>query len=510
MYKYIILILSIFLVNWKSYSQELIPIEINQNSIIFNSNAGEIQSLSYGITPGLELGTVNSDTLSGLNKASFYYVKAKINTSETAVNLYSTKSNSSGSINVFFNHKPNNTLSESGNAKYGNFEELIVGLIDSTEFTLDICVFYTKNKTIGGAINRAFERGVVVRFIAGDSKLGDFPKNLKDDISTLKREEPKGQMHHKFIISDVENENLCKVLITSANFTDNNLFEDSNNLLIIQDQTMAKNYTIEFNEMWGGESSSPTSASKFGTDKTDNTSHYFNIGGSKVEVYFSPSDQVEYHIDQKLNTANSDLGFALFTFTNDKFSESLINLHNQGVNIYGIIDNKRYYGSKDNDLANAGISILKFNRKDDMHNKYAVIDALDSLSDPFVVTGSYNWSKSAEKKYDENAIIIYNSKIANEYYEDINTFTNFGYEKSLLEDLRIYPNPSCSSFKFSNITKELPSSINLTIIDLTGKVVYNNTVNILDQIEVTNLSIGIYFIKVQTEHNFAVKKLIRN
>ncbi len=317
-------------------------------------------------------------------------------------------------------------------------------------------------------------------------------------------------MHNKFIVADVNSILQCKVLITSANFTENNLFEDSNNLLIIQDQALAKNYTIEFNEMWGGAGATSTSNSKFGTDKEDNTPHYFNIGGKLVEVYFSPSDHVESYIDRSLNTASSDVGFALFTFTRDLFAESLIHLKSNDIDVYGVIDNKKFFGSEDNNLAKEGVSVLDFNRKDDMHNKYAFVDALDSLSDPLVITGSYNWSNSAEEKYDENTIIIHDFKIVNQYYEDLNTFTSFGHEKALLEELIVYPNPSSSSIHFNNISPLISNEINLSIIDLSGATIYSKQIDLQDEVDLSKLNAGIYFLKLRTKYNFSVKKLIRN
>ena len=39
--------------------------------------------------------------------------------------------------------------------------------------------------------------------------------------------------------------------------------------------------------MWGG---------VFGSNKEDNTPHLFNVNGSEIELYFSPSDQTTSRI----------------------------------------------------------------------------------------------------------------------------------------------------------------------------------------------------------------------
>lgn len=492
------------------FSQKLIPTTITPNSISFSTDLGSLSSLEYGITKNLEMGEINGSTISNLSPATFYFVKGITSDGSTGIEMFSTQSNSTGSIEVYFNHQPNNNFSDIADAQYTNFEKKIIELINDAEATLDICVFYTKSKKIGEAINNANNRGVIVRFIAGSSSLGDFPKNLDESISTLKREEPKGQMHNKFIVADVGLTAKCKVLITSANFTENNLEEDSNNLLIIQDQALGKAYTIEFEEMWGGEGEVSSSNSKFGTDKEDNTPHYFNIGGKDVELYFSPSDHVEQAINEKLETADNDLGFALFTFTRDLFAQTLLNLNNDEVDIYGVIDNKSYYGSEDNNLEDGGVAILKFNRKDDMHNKYAFVDALDTNSNPLVITGSYNWSNSAEEKYDENTIIINDANIVSEYYEDLNTFSNFGHEQALLNNIQVYPNPSNNLIYLQNISETISDEINVQLIDCTGRILYSKEVNLSQSFDLSLYPIGMYYLRIQTEHNNSVKKVVRN
>jgi phosphatidylserine/phosphatidylglycerophosphate/cardiolipin synthase-like enzyme len=44
-----------------------------------------------------------------------------------------------------------------------------------------------------------------------------------------------------------------------------------------------------------------------------------------------------------------------------------------------------------------------------MHNKFCVID------NQKVITGSYNWSKNAENKNDENVAVVYDNDFASDY-----------------------------------------------------------------------------------------------
>ena len=47
-----------------------------------------------------------------------------------------------------------------------------------------------------------------------------------------------------------------------------------------------------------------------------------------------------------------------------------------------------------------------------MHHKVIIIDR------SIVITGSYNFSASAEERNDENVVIIYNADIAAQYMEE--------------------------------------------------------------------------------------------
>lgn len=87
-----------------------------------------------------------------------------------------------------------------------------------------------------------------------------------------------GIMHNKFVIMDVDAPDPDKVYLWtgSMNFTNQQVTNDANNVIIFQDQSLAKAYQLEFNEMWSG---------LFGPDKLNNTPKEFNIGGSRVELF---------------------------------------------------------------------------------------------------------------------------------------------------------------------------------------------------------------------------------
>src|SRR5262249_20644666 len=126
----------------------------------------------------------------------------------------------------------------------------------------------------------------------------------------------------------------------STNWTYDQTHTDANNVIIFQDQSMARGYTLEFEEMWGSTGPSPNlGVSEFGKYKTDNTPHEYIVGGRRVESYFSPSDNTNLHIINTINTADKELYFAMFTFTKtDPASAIAGRVRDYGVKAAGIVD----------------------------------------------------------------------------------------------------------------------------------------------------------------------------
>ena len=357
--------------------------------------------------------------LTGLQPATFYYVECySVNGNDTAfsnVGIYSTASNSSGLIRPYFNHSVDVSVSTGVNAQNitTTFNDTIKAYMDLAQNTLDICVYNASDATIATAINDAYNRGVVVRYIADDDVTNIMLSSLDPNIPIVYRDPaPAGIMHNKFIIVDANSTNNSWVMGGSTNWTNpSNLFNDYNNLIFIQDEAIAKVYTLEFEEMWGG---------VFGHNKLDNTPHNFKVNGKDVEVYFSPSDQTTSRISEFINEVDYTLEFGILSFTRDDLGLAVIAKDGEfGVNVRGIVEQENVTGSEFADLIAAGVNVKSHTGVTyQLHHKYAIADANAIASDPTVLTGSHNWSSNAENNSDENTIIIHDATIANIYLQE--------------------------------------------------------------------------------------------
>ncbi|HPS51317.1 MAG TPA: phospholipase D-like domain-containing protein, partial [Bacteroidales bacterium] len=71
------------------------------------------------------------------------------------------------------------------------------------------------------------------------------------------------------------------------------------------------------------------------------------------------------------------------------------------------------------DLGNAlGTNFKEYHEQGLLHSKAMIVDQSDPLSDPFVWTGSHNWSDAANVSNDENSIVIYDAGLCNLFYQE--------------------------------------------------------------------------------------------
>lgn len=75
-----------------------------------------------------------------------------------------------------------------------------------------------------------------------------------------------------------------------------------------------------------------------------------------------------------------------------------------------------------------------------------------------------------------------------------------------VEEVMIYPNPTESFFYLKTSTNEM---YNLTIIDMSGKVVYANTASDAEMIDVSQLSTGVYIVKLENNQKIYRSRLIK-
>jgi phosphatidylserine/phosphatidylglycerophosphate/cardiolipin synthase-like enzyme len=526
-------------------------------TVYFKTARNGDTKIRYGLTKSLELDSlsINNDTtvhvikVTGLLPSRTYYYKVyssnSVGTSESSLGLVTTASTNPliGALNIYFNFPVDTSLALSGNAAHGDvdFQQKILNRINHANYSIDLAVYsFSGMPDVADALVVAKNRGVKIRVVY-DSR------TTQDNIQTLLNAGIKiskrpvslsGIMHNKFFIFDARDTIAANdwLWTGSWNITNTEL-EWKNNVVEINDPAITKAYQTEFEEMWGSDTDEPDPAkAKFGNMKSDNTPHIFNIGGRDVQLYFSPSDATTSHIINTINSADHSVYMALYVFTRNDIESALYNKFNSGVSdIRSVIHDINASGSEYNNLKNFSEALQ--NPSPTLHDKYAIIDALNPESQPAVITGSHNWSSAAENDNDENTLIIYDSLIANQFLQDFkaryndaggtkpfivpNSVSGSRNQNEIIYSLyQNYPNPFNPSTSIS-FSIPMESFVTIKIFNILGQVIKT----LVDKKEsagsykvnfnAAGLSSGIYFYSIeavsdrgQAVNYYSVKKMI--
>lgn len=469
--------------------------------------------------------TEHSLTISSLVPGEVYFARvfsvAGSDTAFSSIFAVATVSNSTGDIQAFFNGSVAHEVAqpEDNLAQTTNLRNKVVEIIGMAENTVDIAAYNINDNAIVNALNTAHNNGVEVRFIGEAQNANIGLNNLNSEIPRLLRQDGQGSgMHNKFVVIDRTSVNNSRVLMGSTNFTQNQLDSDFNHMVVVQDRSLAKAYTIEFNEMWGGSGMEPNETlSRFGPDKINNTPRDFIIGGKEVQLYFSPSDGTTNGIIQALNTTNASVEFALLVFTVTPIANLLIELNNSFfITVRGMIDQINTTGSEFTNLTDNLVPVLEHTIPQvQLHHKYAIVDHSDLNSDPLVITGSHNWSASANNVNDENMLVIHDANLTNQFYQEWQARWNgltLSSTEGIVTDFKMYPNPAADQL---NLQFNAPGSDRnrVEITDINGKRVLNHQFaapsgqnNMM--LDVRNLPNGVYILSISGDWGGKAEKLV--
>lgn len=278
--------------------------------------------------------------------------------------------------------------------------------IDAARLTVDVAIYSLSLTSIRNALIHAHERGVQVRVVMeSDNMDGSAPQALIDAGIPVLGDRREGLMHDKFVVID-----RSEVWLGSMNYTFSGAYEDNNDLIHVRSDKMAEDYTKEFEEMFLDD--------KFGPDVVPETPNPdFNVDGTRVEVLFSPDDGVASRVYDILTEAEKSIYFLAFSFTSDDLGQIIRSQAKNGLDVAGVMDEgqiKSNIGTEYDPFKQAGLKVLADSNEGLMHHKTIIID------DQIVITGSYNFTNSAETRNDENLVVFYNPAIANFYMQEFN------------------------------------------------------------------------------------------
>lgn len=280
----------------------------------------------------------------------------------------------------------------------------VVADIDAARQAVDMAVFDLDVNEIADALVRAQRRGVMVRLVLDSENLvtpevAAAAGQLQRAGARVVYDRREPFMHDKFIILDH-----AVTWTGSWNITVNDTFRNNNNALRFVSRALAASYTRQFEHMAAG---SFGSVARVGGER-------LRVGALPVEVYFSPEGGAEERLLARLEAAQHSINFLAFSYTSQPIAAAMADAVRRGVRVQGVMEAKNAagLGAQLGTLRNGGADVLEDGNCYALHHKVIVID------ERTVITGSYNFTGSAEHSNDENMIIVDDANLARAYLDE--------------------------------------------------------------------------------------------
>ncbi|MBN1622116.1 MAG: DUF1669 domain-containing protein [Endomicrobiales bacterium] len=140
---------------------------------------------------------------------------------------------------------------------------------------------------------------------------------------------------------------------------------------------------------------------------------------AETQVLFSPRGGVQKKILEHIEGSFQSIDVMCFRFTSRPLAKAIVKAHEKGVRVRIILDKSQQVDSKYSKykyMKEKGVDIRLVSGIDHgiMHNKAAIFD------DRIVLTGSYNWTTSAEKYNCENAVFSDDPGLVFEFKKEFN------------------------------------------------------------------------------------------
>lgn len=279
----------------------------------------------------------------------------------------------------------------------GGPDAALAEAIDAARASVDLAIHDLDLWSLRDALIDAHRRGLSVRLVVESEniRVPEIQELIQAGLPVVEDRNLE-RMHNKFAVID-----RYEVWTGSMNFTVNGAYKNDNNLIRIRSSRLAENYTAEFEEMFlDGRYSDRSPA--------DTPYAALNIDGTLIETFFAPEDGAAERIIELIDAAQESIHFMAFSLTSDPIADALLDAHERSVEITGIFEESQFeqQGGEYVHLLKSGIDVYLDGNPAAMHHKVIIIDAR------IVITGSYNFSRNAEERNDENLLILYNPDIA--------------------------------------------------------------------------------------------------
>lgn len=295
-----------------------------------------------------------------------------------------------------------------GSSLRGGLDETFAADIDRATKSVDLAVFDLDLERVVDALLRAQHRGVTVRVIVDGLNLRS--PRVADQIGRLQQSRVPVEvdrrpafMHDKFAIFDAH-----VVWTGSWNPTSNDTYANENNMLRIDDVQVAHAYTRQFEHLIGARPDGVRSSTRI------------DAGSFVVRPAFAPENDITGDVTRLIAGARSSVDVLAFAFTSEPIANALIAAKRRGVRVRAVVErqNARGPGTVFDRLQRADLEVHMDGNCALMHDKVLIVD------DRSLVTGSFNWTRQAQRANDENVVFVESAWLAQRYGEEFERIYN--------------------------------------------------------------------------------------
>lgn len=132
-----------------------------------------------------------------------------------------------------------------------------------------------------------------------------------------------------------------------------------------------------------------------------------------ARAYFGPEDPMVERLEALVRRAERSIDVAVFTITDNRLSQALLDAHHKGVAVRILTDDEKAHdlGSDVLALAERGVPVRFDHSPFHFHHKFAVFDG------EVLVTGSYNWTLGADRDNRENFTVLHQRSLVRQFAE---------------------------------------------------------------------------------------------
>lgn len=274
----------------------------------------------------------------------------------------------------------------------GENEERVWGylkkLLKSSKKFVYICVYDIDYSPFVRELKNIKKNGVDVKVISELNNKNPFC----DELGPVYDSNPK-LMHNKFLVIDG-----YAVVTGSLNFTQNGFKKNNNNVVVVFSNELAQEYMEEFQEMLDG---------TFGGGKFSPVLIRTDLG--TIQPIFTPDDKnATEKIVSLIDRAIKSVHVMMFAFTSRDIAMALVRARNRGLDVRVIMEGFQasnrwsvYSFLKDNE-----VPVILDKNPGVFHHKVMIVDG------KYTLTGSFNYTNSAQRYNDENFLIITDPSIS--------------------------------------------------------------------------------------------------